>query len=83
MALMLDTCGLLSLIGLAEQRLSTDTLSSIEIADTVYISSCSLFEIAIKQTAQWYSAGYTSGAPVDLAMLTRKQISEYISDFWM
>ncbi len=48
MALMLDTCGLLSLVGLAAERLSHDTLKSIEIADVVYISSCSLFEIAIK-----------------------------------
>jgi len=45
---MLDTCGLLSLAGLAEKRLSGDTLNRIKAAETVYISACSLFEIAIK-----------------------------------
>ena len=48
MDLILDTCGLLSLTGLAEKKLSKAALSKIESADSLYISSCSLFEISIK-----------------------------------
>jgi PIN domain nuclease of toxin-antitoxin system len=73
MALMLDTCGLLSLVGLAEKRLSPDTLSSIEIADTVYISSCSLFEIAIKHKKRGLDLGVFSGAKA----LWDKALPEY------
>ena len=45
---MLDTCGMLSLAGLADKRLSDETLNRIKTTETVYISACSLFEIAIK-----------------------------------
>jgi len=48
MELILDTCGLLSLVGLSERRLSKQVLHGIEEAEQVYVSSCSLFEIAIK-----------------------------------
>ena len=48
MALMLDTCGLLSLAGLADKRLSGGTLSRIKESEFVYVSACSLFEISIK-----------------------------------
>ncbi len=48
MELMLDTCGFLSLSGLLKKRLSPVTLGKFEGAETVYISACSLFEIAIK-----------------------------------
>ncbi len=48
MELILDTCGLLSLVGLSERRLGKLALHGIEEAEQVYISSCSLFEIAIK-----------------------------------
>lgn len=48
MELILDTCGFLSLVGLSERRLSRVTLRKIEDAEQIYVSSCSLFEIAIK-----------------------------------
>lgn len=48
MDVILDTCGLLSLIGVAERKLSKNTLDIIQYAEHVYISSCSLFEIATK-----------------------------------
>ena len=48
MELILDTCGLLSLVGLSERRLGKLALHGIEEAEQVYVSSCSLFEIAIK-----------------------------------
>lgn len=57
MDVMLDTCGLLALVGLAEKRLSAGTLKSIEIADSVYISACSLFEIAIKHKKRGLDLG--------------------------
>lgn len=48
MELILDTCGLLSLTGLAERKLTRKTLRLLEEAELVYVSSCSLFEISIK-----------------------------------
>ena len=48
MELILDTCGLLSLTGLAERKLTRKTLRLVEEAEFVYVSSCSLFEISIK-----------------------------------
>ena len=48
MDLILDTCGLLSLVGLADKKLSAKTRKFIADANSVYISSCSMFEIAIK-----------------------------------
>ncbi len=48
MDVILDTCGFLSLTGLAEKKLSADTLRVIEEAPSVYVSAGSLFEMAIK-----------------------------------
>jgi len=48
MELILDTCGFLSLVGLAEKPLSEATLQQIETAEAVYVSAGSLFEIAVK-----------------------------------
>ena len=48
MDMILDTCGFLSLAGLAKKRLSRATLAQIESVEKLYVSSCSLFEIAIK-----------------------------------
>lgn len=48
MELILDTCGLLSLTGLAERKLTRKTLRLLEEAEFVYVSACSLFEISIK-----------------------------------
>lgn len=62
MDLMLDTCGLLSLAGLVEKRLSKATLGRIAVADTVYISACSLFEIAIKHKKKGLDLGMFSDA---------------------
>ncbi len=73
MDLMLDTCGLLSLVGLVEKRLSDDTLSRIAGADTVYVSACSLFEIAIKHKKK----GLDLGVFHDAAHLWDKALAEY------
>jgi len=73
MALMLDTCGLLSLVGLVEKRLSNETLRSISTADTVYISACSLFEIAIKHKKQ----GLDLGVFTDAKTLWSTALREY------
>jgi PIN domain nuclease of toxin-antitoxin system len=48
MDLILDTCGLLSLAGIAKRMLTDDCLDSIRQADTLYISACSHFEISLK-----------------------------------
>ena len=48
MALILDTCGLLSLSGIADKLLSKDCLAEIHATNPLYISSCSAFEIALK-----------------------------------
>ena len=73
MELMLDTCGLLSLAGLAEKRLSDDALNRIKVAETVYISACSLFEIAIKHKKKNLCLGIFS----DARQLWDKVIAEY------
>lgn len=73
MALMLDTCGLLSLAGLADKRLSGDTLDHIKAADTVYISACSLFEIAIKHKKKNLDLGIFP----DAKLLWDTAIAEY------
>lgn len=52
MDLILDTCALLSLSGLAQKRLKDETLELIRSADTLYVSACSLFEIALKHKRQ-------------------------------
>lgn len=48
MELILDTCAILSLVGLVERRLSDDTLDRIRRSTVVGVSACSGFEIAIK-----------------------------------
>lgn len=50
--LMLDTCALLSLTGIAERKLSRPTLDKISETRALYISSCSLFEISLKLKRQ-------------------------------
>jgi len=66
MDLILDTCGLLSLSGLAKKKLSKTVLAKIESADNLYIFSCTLFEITIK-----HKKGNLPIAPFDTPM-----------DFW-
>lgn len=73
MALILDTCGLLSLAGLTDKRLSRDTLQRIKVAETVYISACSLFEIAIKHKKNRLDLGIFPNA----GQLWNKVIKEY------
>ena len=73
MDLMLDTCGLLSLAGLANKRLSSDVLNRIKAAETVYISACSLFEIAIKHKKKNLDLGIFP----DAWQLWDKVITEY------
>jgi len=48
MDLILDTCALLSLSGLTRRKLKRETLRLISSADTLYVSACSLFELALK-----------------------------------
>ena len=73
MELMLDTCGFLSLVGLAERKLSRDTCVALEKAETVYVLSCSLFEIAIK-----HKKGSLEIKPFESSMeLWRKAVEEY------
>lgn len=55
--MILDTCALLSLIGFTPKRLSTSTLRSVHTAEYVYLSSCSLFEIAIKHKKRGMDLG--------------------------
>lgn len=73
MDLMLDTCGLLSLAGLADKRLSGDALNRIKVAETVYISACSLFEMAIKHKKKNLDLGIFP----DARQLWDKVIAEY------
>ena len=73
MAVMLDTCGLLSLVGLADRRLSVGTRKKIEIADTVYISACSLLELAIKHKKRKLNLGVFP----DAITLWQQAIAEY------
>ena len=48
MDLILDTCALLSLAGIAGRKLTEETLQLIRRAEHVYVSACSLFEISLK-----------------------------------
>lgn len=48
MDLILDTCGVLSLSGLVDRTLSKAVLKRIREADSVGVSACSAFEIAVK-----------------------------------
>jgi len=52
MDMILDTCALLSLVGLAEKRLSTATLRRLRTAEEVAVSACTMFEISIKHKKQ-------------------------------
>ena len=73
MDLMLDTFGMLSLAGLADKRLSDETLNRIKTSETVYISACSLFEIAIKHKKTNLDLGIFS----DAKQMWDKSIAEY------
>ena len=73
MDVILDTCGLLSLIGLVEKSLSKKTLHTIQHAENVYVSSCSLFEISIK-----HAKGKLNIEPFDNALaLWKLAVREY------
>jgi len=48
MDLILDTCGLLSLSGAVDRKISKRSKDIISTATTLYISACSLFEISLK-----------------------------------
>jgi len=77
MALMLDTCGLLSLVGLVRKRLSRETLQNISTADTVYVSACSMFEIAIKHKKQDLDLGvFTDAQSLWNAALTEYDLTD-------
>jgi len=55
--MILDTCGLLSLVGLAERRLSSDTLRQIRTVETLGVSACTMFEISIKHKKRGLDLG--------------------------
>lgn len=48
MDLILDTCGFLSLSGLVQRELSPSCIQAIAGCERLHISTCSLFEIALK-----------------------------------
>lgn len=57
MDMILDTCALLSLVGLTTRRLSTETLQQIRIAETLGVSACTMFEVSIKHKKQGLDLG--------------------------
>lgn len=57
MDMILDTCALLSLVGLTERRLSRDALRRIRTADALAVSACSMLEIAVKHKRQGLDLG--------------------------
>lgn len=57
MDLNLDTCGLLSLVGLTTRRLSAPALRQIRRAEKLAVSACTMFEIAIKHKKQGLDLG--------------------------
>jgi PIN domain nuclease of toxin-antitoxin system len=63
MDVILDTCGFLSLVGLAQKKLSSEVLRIIEEAPSVYLSAGSLFEIVLK-----HKKGMISLKPFDNAL---------------
>lgn len=73
MAIILDTCALLSLVGLTDKKLSKPCLAQIKTADKVYLSSCVIFEIAIKHKKQALDLGKFANAKE----LWEKAITEY------
>ncbi len=62
MDVMLDTCALLSLVGLVEKKLGKKARAAIRAADEVFISSCSLFEIALKHKKETLDLGIFASA---------------------
>lgn len=73
MELILDTCGFLSLVGLADRRLGRVAVRALEEAEPVYVSACSLFEIAIK-----HKKGNISIHPFeDAQALWKRAVKEY------
>lgn len=62
MDLILDTCGLLSLSGIAVRQLTPDCLSLLKNADRVCLSACSLYEIALKHRRGKLSLGRFTSA---------------------
>lgn len=77
MDLILDTCGLLSLSGLAQKKLSKQTLSAIQNAATVYVSACSLFEISLKVKRERLNLfDFDSPESYWLACIERYQLDE-------
>jgi PIN domain nuclease of toxin-antitoxin system len=73
MDLILDTCALLSLVGLTKRRLSPDALGQIRIAEEVGVSACTMFEIAIKHKKR----GMNLGAFANPAHFWNTAIKEY------
>jgi PIN domain nuclease of toxin-antitoxin system len=57
MDMILDTCALLSLVGLTERRLSSKALGKIRTADRLAVSACTMFEIAIKHKKRGLDLG--------------------------
>lgn len=62
MDVILDTCALLSLVGLVEKKLGNKARAVLRAADEVFISSCSLFEIAIKHKKETLDLGIFASA---------------------
>ncbi len=73
MDVILDTCALLALVGLTEKRLSKKTLAQIRQAEYVFVSACTMFEIAIKHKKQ----GLDLDSFANPAQLWNVAISEY------
>ncbi len=73
MDVILDTCALLSLIGLTPKQLSKETQREIKVADRVYVSSCTMVEIAIKHQKR----GLDLGTLVNPAQLWNRAMNEY------
>lgn len=73
MDMILDTCALLSLTGLTPKRLSSATRREMEVADEVFVSACSMFEIAIKHKKR----GLDLGSLVNPAHLWNQSIIAY------
>ena len=73
MDLILDTCAILSLSGLADMRLSPPSLDAIQSAHRVYVSSCSMFEVAIKHKKKNLNLGAFNSAK----QFWDKVLSEY------
>ena len=73
MDVILDTCALLSLVGLTDRHLSGEALGMIRHAAKVHVSACSMFEIAIKHKRQGLCLGIFDNA----AQLWETALREY------